>query len=42
MADRIVAYRDLQDGLVAIEELSRIEGVGERLFATLAQYLEVR
>jgi len=42
MADRIVAYRDIQGELVAIEELSRIEGVGERLFATLVQYLEVR
>ena len=42
MADRIVAYRDIRGELVAIEELSRIEGVGERLFATLVQYLEVR
>ena len=42
MAERIVAYRDVQGGLTAIEELGRIEGVGERLFATLVQYLEVR
>lgn len=42
MAGRIVAYRDGQGELATIEELSRIEGVGERLLATLAQYLEVR
>jgi len=42
LAGRIVTYRDAQGGLIDIEELSRIEGVGEKLFATLALYLEVR
>ena len=42
LADRIVIYRDAQGGLTDIEELGRIEGVGEKLFATLVQYLEVR
>ena len=42
LADRIVAYRDSQGVLVSIEELHRVEGVGDRLFSTLAEYLEVR
>jgi len=42
LATRIVIYRDAQGGLIDIEELSRIEGVGEKVFATLALYLEVR
>jgi len=42
LAERIVAYRDAQGALVDIEELARVDGVGERLFATLLQYLEVR
>ena len=42
LAERIVAYRDAQGRLVDVEELSRVEGVGERLFATLVEYVEVR
>ena len=42
LAERIVAYRDAQGQLTDVEELTRVEGVGERLFATLLQYVEVR
>ncbi len=42
MAERIIAYRDGQGGLQFIDELARIEGVGEKLYATLIVYLEVR
>lgn len=42
LADRIVAYRDAQGGLLVIEELNRVEGIGERLFGTLTEYVEVR
>jgi len=42
LAERIIAYRDSQGGLVAIEELNRIDGIGQKLYATLVEYVEVR
>ena len=42
LADRIIEYRDDLDGFVTMEELLRVSGVGEKLYATLCGYLEVR
>lgn len=42
MAQRIIDYRDAHGGMVALEELRRISGVGEKLYATLSEYLEIR
>jgi len=42
IADKIIVYRDSQGGMAFVEELMRVDGVGERLFDTLIQYIEVR
>lgn len=42
MAQRIIGYRDAQGGLVAMEELKRVSGVGEKLYDTLYEYLEIQ
>lgn len=41
LADRIVAYREANDGFARIEDLERVEGVGPRLLERVAAYVYV-
>ncbi len=41
IAQRMIAYRDQHGGFRAIEELRRIQGIGEKLYSVLGEYLEV-
>ena len=41
LAERIIEYRDAHGGFIGIEELTRINGIGDALYEQLTQYLVV-
>ncbi len=41
IAQRIVDYRASHDGFRAMEELRRIQGIGDKLYSVLIEYLEI-
>lgn len=41
LAERIIQYRDLQGGFVAVEELLRVQGIGEKTYEAMLGYVMV-
>lgn len=41
LADRIIAYRQQHGGFASIEELTRVDGIGEKKLAELESYLYI-
>lgn len=41
LAERIITFRDARKGLMFLEELRMVSGVGEKLYQTLKAYVEV-
>ena len=42
IAARVIAYREENGGFVDVRELMRVEGIGEKLYAVMAEYVEIR
>ena len=41
IAQRVIAYRQAHGGFVDVRELMRVDGIGEKLYGVMLEYVEV-
>lgn len=42
IAARVIAYREENGGFIDVRELLRVQGIGEKLYAVMLEYVEIR